>query len=362
MLNLSSRGARLPCLRGLTLSMCASVLLSLYCVAPSSHGAATPEETMKRVALNTVGERPDPEGTPTPVATTVYVLDINYIDDVSQSVTVDFILRLRWRDPRLIDNKGPSEVRQAALDDVWNPKMRVLNPRNLSKQLPDTVDIDAQGFVTHRQRFLGELAVPLDLKEFPFDEELLSIQVVSAAYSSEEVALVADKIPSAKADRLSVSGWSIGPGTTSVGSLRVPILDNDLALFSYDLSAQRQLGFYVWKVLVPLTLIVFMSYAVFWIDPANIGAQIGISTASILTLIAFYLHLSNVLPPVPFPTRLDDFILGATVLVFFAFGEGITTSILARDGYEATALKIDLWMRWIFPLCFASIMFVLFVA
>ena len=196
--------------------MCASLLLSLYCVAPSSAGAAAPEETMKQIARNSVGERPDPEGTPTPVATTVYVLDISHIDDVRQSVTADFVLRLRWRDPRLIENEGAPEVRRAALDDVWNPKMRVLNPRNLSKQLPDTVDIDAQGFVTHRQRFLGELAVSLDLKEFPFDEELLSIQVVSAAYSSEEVALVADKIPSGKADRLSLSGWSIGPGTTSV--------------------------------------------------------------------------------------------------------------------------------------------------
>ncbi len=338
------------------LSVRVYLLLSLHCAATAGADPAAPEELTKRAALNRPSARPDPEGTPTRVAVTVYLLDISYIDDVRQSFSADFVLRLRWRDRRLVDERS-SDVRKLALGEVWDPQLRILNIRSLTKQLADIVDIDPHGVVTYRQRFIGQLAVPLDLANFPFDQEVLSIKAVSADYSTAEVAFVADEAPSAQADPLSISGWSIGATTTSFGSLRVPMLAKELALFGHNVEARRQLGYYIWKVLVPLILIVFMAFAVFWVDPANIGVQVALSTASILTLIAFYLHLSALLPQIPYPTRLDDFVLGSTVLVFFAFGEGIITSLLAKQGHESIALKIDLWMRWVFPLCFASITF-----
>lgn len=33
------------------------------------------------------------------------------------------------------------------------------------------------------------------------------------------------------------------------------------------------MGFCIWKVLVPLALIVMMSWAVFWIDPAELARR-----------------------------------------------------------------------------------------
>jgi hypothetical protein len=127
----------------------------------------------------------------------------------------------------------------------------------------------------------------------------------------------------------------------------------NLASVVYELSAKRQIGFYLWKFIIPLSFIVFMSWAVFLIDPANLGVQIGIATSSVLTLIAFYLHLGSLLPQISFLTRLDDFIFGATVLVFLAFGEAISTGVLARIGQESRALLIDRWCRGLFPALFA---------
>ena len=40
----------------------------------------------------------------------------------------------------------------------------------------------------------------------------------------------------------------------------------------YDL--KRRSDFYIWKVVVPMLLVVLMSWSVFWIDPVNIGAQL----------------------------------------------------------------------------------------
>lgn len=45
--------------------------------------------------------KPDPEGTPTEVQVSFYVVNIESIDNVGQNYTVDFILILSWQDARL---------------------------------------------------------------------------------------------------------------------------------------------------------------------------------------------------------------------------------------------------------------------
>ncbi len=92
------------------------------------------------------------------------------------------------------------------------------------------------------------------------------------------------------------------------------------------LNAEREAGFFVTKVIVPLGLIVFMAATVFWVDPENIGPQLGTSTASVLTLIAFQFSLVRMLPPVSYLTRIDLFVLGAMILVFMTLAEAIYTS------------------------------------
>jgi len=107
---------------------------------------------------------------------------------------------------------------------------------------------------------------------------------------------------------------------------------------------------------MPLGLIVFMAWTVFWIDPKHLAPQIGVSTATVFTLIAFQLGLGRFLPRVSYLTRADKFLLGATGLVFLALGEAIMTSKLADSDREKLSRRIDLWSRWTYPALFALLL------
>jgi hypothetical protein len=109
----------------------------------------------------------------------------------------------------------------------------------------------------------------------------------------------------------------------------------------------------VWRVIGPLTFIVLMSWAVFWIDPGSFGVQIGLASTSILTLVAFLFSLNNVLPPLSYLTRMDVFLFSSLALAFLAFGEAIMTAVLKGRGREGRALRVDRWARWAFPIAFA---------
>ena len=69
-----------------------------------------------------------------------------------------------------------------------------------------------------------------------------------------------------------------------------------------------------------MAIIVFMSWVVFWLGPQHVGPRLSVSVTSMLTLVAYRFLLGQSLPPVSYLTRLDYFLLGATVLVFIALG------------------------------------------
>ncbi len=78
-------------------------------------------------------------------------------------------------------------------------------------------------------------------------------------------------------------------------------------------------------------------------------------TASILTLIAYRFTVDLLVPKVSYITRLDEFILGSTFLVFFSLIQVITTSALMRRGNDVLSLKIDVPSRFLFPILFVFV-------
>ncbi|MGB5630786.1 MAG: hypothetical protein WBM57_15570, partial [Woeseiaceae bacterium] len=51
--------------------------------------------------LRLVSERPDPSGEPTLVTLSIFIFDINDIDDVNQRFSADMFTMVAWHDSRL---------------------------------------------------------------------------------------------------------------------------------------------------------------------------------------------------------------------------------------------------------------------
>jgi hypothetical protein len=295
--------------------------------------------------------RPDQEGVPTRVLLGLYVLDIADVNDVEQSFTARFALRAQWKDARLTSLAGC----KVELGDVWNPRLAFLNRGELVRTRPDMVEIGPQGMVTYTQGFDASLWVHLSLRKFPFDDQLLPFTIVAVEYGPEEVLFVVNERITARADRFSIPGWSIGPGSSQVGTWYFAPQDRNFSRFDYKFGATRLPGFYVWKVIFPLMLFVFMSWAVFWLDPAQLGTQIGLSATVMVICVIFMLNLGTVLPKVPYLTRVDRFVVGSLVLVFLALIEAVTSGGIAAAGKGELARKLDWWSRFIFPAAFVVV-------
>jgi hypothetical protein len=308
-------------------------------------------------AAISVTERPNPEDGPTRVLVTVYVIDVIEVDDASQSFEADLFFRLAWQDPRLADPASTAE-RVFPLGDVWHPQVSILNGRDLTVQEPNVVRVDPAGTVVFRQRTYGKLSSPLNLREFPRDQQVLPIVVFSLYYGTDDVTFVFDQTRSGMMDQFSAAGWFFSRGDTDETPLRIESVSQERARAVFNIRAERDTRFYVYTIFLPLLLIVLMAWSVFWIDPSLLPSQLGVSTASIFTMIAFRLSIRLMLPPVSYITRADIFLLSATFLVFFAFGEAVLTGALAKSGRSELAQAIDRWARWVYLAALALVIVV----
>ena len=308
-------------------------------------------------------ERPLSSEGATRVSVGVFVVDLVALDDVNQSFTADLTLILQWLDPRLADPaRGASlSICTLATAQVWRPVVQFEGVRRFEKHYEDVTGIDAGGTVTHAQRMTLDIAVPLDLRDFPFDRHMLAIEVRPVFSGVDEVALAVLPELTGVDEGVSLTGWTLGSPTATIETRHAPRIQVDQALFRVQIEAAREAGFYVWKTIVPLTLIIFMSWAVFWVDPQQIGPQIGLAATSMLTLIAFQFAFVGLLPRISYLTRADRFILSSSALVFLALVEAVTASTLARQGRAELADRLDRGSRWVFPLALGSIFIFAFV-
>jgi len=293
------------------------------------------------------------------VAIGLYLLDLSGIDDSAQTLTVDFMLWLRWRDPRLADPAAGQ--RGLRLIDIWNPRVVILNERHLEKKLPDLVEVDGEGQVVYAQRFSGTVSSAANFSDFPLDDQVFQIQAIAGGFSTEEIEFSVEPGRTGRSARLSIVDWQVGPLT---GETRPFEYTADGRVFSssvFVLPASRYTGYYLWKLMFPLVVVVFMSWTVFWIDPALSAAQIGVAATSILTLVAYQFVLGSFVPKLSYMTRADRFIVGATTLVFLALVEVVATSSLARRDKLRQAKKIDQMARVVFPLAFVLLIFIAIV-
>ena len=322
-----------------------AALLLLCCM---SHTFANPCD-LPKLDLNT---RPAPEQGPTDVSLRLYVNDIISIHDADQSFIGDVLFRADWRDLRLAH--AASIPCSLAPGQVWTPVLQLLNRRHVEKIREPELSVTPDGNVTLILRSYGEFSFRADLSDFPFDRQELIFKVVST-YGKKDVNLFTQPEFLGMAQELSVANWQIEMGGSRSLTQYVPPVDKHLVRLDLVLDAKRLTGYYTWQQLLPLLLVVMMTWVVFWIPREFVPPRVGLAATSMLTLIAYRFAMSSVLPPIAYLTRLDIFMIGASILVFAALATAVSVTFIADRHNEELADRVNAAARWLSPLGLALV-------
>ncbi len=222
------------------------------------------------------------KGLPVLVRTAVYFVDIAELDENASEFVATVDVRLRWEDPRLryparetprgfVDLRDEAAV--ARLAEIWTPDVEIANLIDEPTLRAHGLRIYPDGRVELMQRTAGHFGSAFDFQRFPFDRQLLRIELLSRRETSEVVVLdyrQDDLNFSRVAEGVEVEGWTMGlidftraPSTGWHGETHGEV--------TVSLQIARQAGKSVPTIFIPLFASLFIPLLAMWLNKVEDG-------------------------------------------------------------------------------------------
>jgi hypothetical protein len=297
---------------------------------------------------------------PLQVEINLQITELDNIDEVNSQFRFEGYGDFRWCDPRMAfdaEAEGQNVRRYFGLTGdtpYWNVKLRVANSIGAIEVTRRLMEVFSDGRIRVSGYFSSKVATLFDLRQFPFDEQTFEIQIESFTYNSEMVELVTNDDRVRYAPDLFLPEWRIA-GINAHVEKTLNVRDHiPFSRVVIGLHLAREWGFYVYKLWVPLFLIVALSWSVFWMQGESLANRVRMSATAFLTVVAYQFAISGSLPKVAYLTIMDRLMVASFVLIALTALESMLVVRLANANPER-AVRLDRMSRWLFPLGYAGI-------
>ena len=311
------------------------------------------------VANDPILQAPPYQGQPINIAVGLHIINIASIDEVTEQFETDAYLFERWIDPRLaFTPNGPNDrERNYSVGQIWIPQLEMINAASPRIRGDSSIRVAPDGTVNYAERSKVALSSRFALRRFPFDRQALLIIIHPFLVDGPRLrfSLIdhATWTASEFESYSSLAQWKLQAVEPKVGTaptyggLTVPEA-------RFAITVVRRSSFYLWKVFLPLSLMVFLSWSVFWIEPHDLSNQIQVAVTTILTVIAFAFAISATMPRLPYLTYIDAFVLECYIYVFIAVVELMTVHVTHRiERRRDLGVRIRAYSKWLIPASFA---------
>ena len=268
-------------------------------------------------------------------------------------------LDLAWVDPtlELPKPRGGRDRRRFRQGDIWSPELEFVNAaEQVDTEREGDLYVDRAGRVVERVRFSHKFRSALHLKRFPFDRQTLHIDVSPFDLFAKDIDLIANRSSTGKLPDASVPDWRIDGMTSRVE--RPAGGDPSDQTFVFEVRVTRRSMFYLWRVFLPLTLLVMASWSVFWIDDDAAPAKFGTAVTVLVSLVAFSYTIDFSLPKVPYLTFADVFSLTVFAYVLAVIFAVTGIHHIHRHRGPERAHRYEAIARWAFPGSFVLVILV----
>lgn len=294
--------------------------------------------------------------------------NINDIDVEAQTFEFTGVLTFKWLDKRQAFDPAAEGVYEKVyqgnfqfneISPGWFPQEILVNKSGFYEK--DAVVLRAlpDGTQTLIQTVNAVSKSEFNMRRFPFDRHRLTAVFEVLGFDDGEVKLqVIHESSNSPADKVHVPQWNIEGISLSNRNRSASYAGHRgaAAALVVSVEAKRKPLFILRLVVGPLTMIVLLSFSVFWMDRSSVGDRINVSFVGILTSVAYQLVMSDILPHISYTTLINAFLsisfitMCATVVINLIVG-----ALDKKQMFERGDL-IDRRCRWLFPIVYFSLL------
>lgn len=306
--------------------------------------------------------------------------NITDVNEKDETIDIDGAIFLLWKDERLAYDPGsvgypenyqlgdytlvPRKLYQGdfAVKETffgWRPYLIIQN--GIGDRTITTMGLGVwpDGTVQYSETFHAKVETPMDLRLFPFDSQELQVHVMALLYRSKQLILVTD-------DNLSVSwdheigiaqwkneGFSFAENTLELAPKNGETLTKSEVIASIHIKRMPQ--HFLLSIILPLVILVCLSWIVFWMDEEATSDRINVSFIGILSVVAYYFVIQDSIPSISYITLIDCFM----IVTFFILAASVIITLIVDKQNKSERVhvgdKIDLIARWAFPSFYISV-------
>jgi hypothetical protein len=333
-----------------------SVLIgSTFCNAAPRLRPAVPAPNLQ--------EPPSRNDSPVQIRLGLYVADLALVDEASEDFEIQGYLYASWHDDRLVGSSScQGSGRSLDPKKVWNPQLDIANLQTF-KTFNAFFYCDPDGTVSWEERFDTLLSNEFFLRRFPFDGQTLVVTIqpfiTPKRAGDNPIAFAARSDLTGVSNRAYLSAWKIEGITYERRSEQIDAVSLLVPQAQFEILVTRRSGFYVWKVFLPIILMVIVPWSVFWVSVEEFDWQMKIPIATMLAMVAFDFAIARDLPRVSYLTFLDAVFLASFIFIFLTMVEVITVHVLVVSDRLQLATRIHRSARWSFPLAYVTVVAIL---
>ena len=192
-----------------------------------------------------------------------------------------------------------------------------------------------------------------NLRSFPFDKQTLKYTIVNDNYDLTKRLITAQSFTYKTLDNFikndDIPGWEKKSFNIKKFFYRQTTDAENTARdgIQIQIELERKHGYYIFKVIFPIVLILTVCWSVVWINPKEIEARLTITIVCLLSLIAYNFVIDEELPKLEYLTVMDWIVLTSYVyatipnfLSIYSFAN--RTNVLVTDKVDSLSKKFGL--------------------
>ncbi len=297
-------------------------------------------------------------------------IEVNQIPEINQkaeSFTVVGYLLLEWEDPEFSFDAVEAGAKEKFLNRKqfetlvaenalrW-PIYIFQNQQGNRATQEETFLVRSDGKVLIVERFTVILQAPdFEFSKYPFDTQDFYIRIVSLPRDDK---FVFEPHPdfNSMGDHLGMEAWSVGEPDVSISTYRFG-LPGKHSQYLFHFKAARHINYYILRIFVPMFLIITVSWVTFFMK--DYAKRVDVSTANLLTFVAFNFTFGSELPRLGYLTFMDLLLVISFIITAFTVVCNVIIKRLDSSNQDALCQKIDTFFTWGYPIVYIGSLLVM---
>ena len=239
--------------------------------------------------------------------------DEDYLNIDNINTNPCFFSEDEWKKLRGVDPNRGIVFANIVSENINNKKSHYYIEVDFNRDAKTVDEIDKYVYVEYFYNSSLTLKNDFNLKNFPFDKQTIEVFIYQRSFNLDKwkasISPFTYKNAMAFMKKNSIQGWNIKNFNMEYKIFDDPYYGKEYDGVSLKYDIERKSGYYIFKIIIPIVLILMVCWSAVWINPREIESRLTVTIVCLLSLIAYNFVIDSDMPKLEYLTIMDYIIL-----------------------------------------------------